>query len=843
MMREECHDYRPVLSRLQSDSSSDECPIIPMGAVTGRPTRARLRETLTQYASAGITQFLVYPRSGCELEYLSEEWFGTVEALVEEAQSLGFTSIWLYDEFNWPSGQAGGRVMAAREDFRLQTLEVTRGQDGRIEERVVGNPRFPNLLNPEAVELFVSLTHEAYAHRLGRFFGTLIRGIFTDEPSPGYVGDYVESDTSAKVSLAWYPGMEDDYRAETGRSLREDIARRLRGEGDAYSPAYHLLLGRRFRSVFFDRVRGWCDAHGLLLTGHLMGENGGIARRFSGDPLLVSDGFSLPGVDEITTYVTAGQIEWQTLSGCRHAIEANGHGGLAELYAYGPSDMPLARFRQMMWVMAAFGIDRYVQAVSQLDARGNASKSAWYNPLSPTQTWFPHYREFGADAKAAARLARRPCGPELGVRYVEDCWRLPATLQALVRRQRPWRMLGLDEAPRPGTPAVLDVSGGRCREELSGREFDGMEAFLDWLDEASPRAVSVLESSGESLAQEVLVRPYADGSVLVVDLRDGFGEEGAMADARRLRLRVSGHGECAFTLEHRGVEVLEPSSSAPPAPMTRTREVCVPAGRWSLALERDNLLCPEFAGVQGTNGRGFACLRLAGDEPAFVVTVREPLTGVRAVIRRYAGEPRVLLDGHEMVCARTCVCLPDGLRELYGETEAFSLTPGEHELRLSGGGVDDYWYLPCVFLAGAMAVGGTESAVTLAALPAEVPQGDLADRALRNYAGRVRLTRRVRVPSGARALRLRTNGMVTEALLDGVSLGTRCWAPFVWELPPEAAGREATLTVALEVPVGAMFGRARLQTLRDFAAHRRIPGFFGFCGVYGVTFEVTADAD
>ena len=59
MMREECHDYRPVLSRQQSDSSSDECPIIPMGAVTGRPTRARLRETLTQYASAGITQFLV----------------------------------------------------------------------------------------------------------------------------------------------------------------------------------------------------------------------------------------------------------------------------------------------------------------------------------------------------------------------------------------------------------------------------------------------------------------------------------------------------------------------------------------------------------------------------------------------------------------------------------------------------------------------------------------------------------------------------------------------------------------------------------------------------------------
>ena len=314
-----------------------------------------------------------------------------------------------------------------------------------------------------------------------------------------------------------------------------------------------------------------------------------------------------------------------------------------------------------------------------------------------------------------------------------------------------------------------------------------------------------------------------------------------MGEARRLRLRVVGHGECVFTLEHRGVEVLEPSAAAP-EPEPRLREVCVPAGRWSLALERDNLLCPEFAGVQGANGRGFPCLRLTGEAPTFAVTVREPLTGVRAVIRRYAGEPRVLLDGRELTCERDCMSLPDGLRELYGETAAFALAQGEHELRLAGG-ADDYWYLPCVFLAGAMAVGGTESAVTLAALPAEVPQGDLADRTLRNYAGRVRLTRRVRVPSGARVLRLRTNGMVTEALLDGVSLGTRCWAPFAWELPPSSAGREATLTVALEVPVGPMFGRARLRTLRDFAAHRRIPGFFGFCGIHGVTFEVATDAD
>lgn len=829
--------FQPILSRLVSDAAADECPVIPMGAVTGRPSRQRLHDILAQYASAGITQFLVYPRSGCELEYLSDEWFDTVEALVEEAKTLGFTSIWLYDEFNWPSGQAAGKVMAAREDFKLQTLQVTRLADGTVRTSIESNPRFPNLLNPEAVQLFIQLTHEAYAQRLGTHFGSLIKGIFTDEPSPGYVGEYHDADTAVQVSVAWWPTLEEEYEAATGRGLREDIVVRLEGGQDVYSQTYHALMGRRFRAVFFDQVREWCDQHQLLLTGHLMGENGSQARRFSGDPLLVTDGFSLPGVDEIPTKVTVDSIEWQTLSGCRHAIELRGNGGLAELYALGPSDMPLARFRQMMWVMAAFGIDHYLQAVSQLDARGNASKSLWYNPLTPTQTWFPHYREFGADARAAARMARSAVGPEVCVRYLEDSGRLPALLRAFVERQRPWRMLNLGEAVPAGAPAVLDARDEHgLVEELTGQTFPQVEAFLEWLQQTSPRQATILEADDDTLASDVFVRCYADGSVLVIDLRDGHGEAGSMMRERTLRLRVPGYPDATFILEHRGVEVLSATSDAPMQPPAE-QEQFVPAQRWQVTLERDNLFCPEFAGEPGTNDLGFNCLRLTGDEPAYAFKVNAPLTNVRAVIRRYAGQPCVLLDGQELAIAGECRCLPDGLRQLYGESAPFSLTPGTHELRLRQG-VADYWYLPCVFLAGTMAVGGTETAVTLSAMPVDVPQGDLADLYLRNYVGKVTLSRRLQVPARAFALRLGVNGMVTDVRLAGVSLGTRCWAPFVWTLPEDVRGREAELEVTLEVPVGAMFGRARMQTLKNFSLGSRRPGEFGFCGVYGLSFEL-----
>ena len=70
-----------------------EYPLIPMFAVTGRPTRAELRERLSALRGAKITQLLLYPRSGCELEYMSDAWLDCCETVTEEALSLGFTSL------------------------------------------------------------------------------------------------------------------------------------------------------------------------------------------------------------------------------------------------------------------------------------------------------------------------------------------------------------------------------------------------------------------------------------------------------------------------------------------------------------------------------------------------------------------------------------------------------------------------------------------------------------------------------------------------------------------------------------------------------------------------------
>ncbi|MBR4219880.1 MAG: hypothetical protein IKR81_01915, partial [Victivallales bacterium] len=181
-----------------------ENPLIPMAAVTGRPSREFIRWFMGEYRRVGVTQFLLYPRSGCELEYLSEEWFTMVQNVIDAAEELGFTSLWLYDEFNWPSGQGGGRVMAESPDFSLHYLQTKRdGETGEVAFTVQRMEKYPNLLNPDAVEFFLKTTHEEYARRFGKYFGTLIKGIFTDEPSFGYYWGHNEFDPPDEVHLPW----------------------------------------------------------------------------------------------------------------------------------------------------------------------------------------------------------------------------------------------------------------------------------------------------------------------------------------------------------------------------------------------------------------------------------------------------------------------------------------------------------------------------------------------------------------------------------------------------------------------------------------------------------------
>ncbi|MBP5671855.1 MAG: hypothetical protein J6X49_05660 [Victivallales bacterium] len=781
-------------------------PLIPMSAVTGRPTKDFIKWFMGEFRRVGITQFLVYPRAGCEVPYLSEEWFTTVGWILKTAEKLDFEAVWLYDEFNWPSGQCGGRVMAEKPEYSSHFLTAEKLADGAVRFEFGLDSKYPNLLNPDAVDFFIQTTHEEYYRRFGDQFGKLIKGIFTDEPSFAYPTTLLAPNASQKIQIAWYPEMEDNYKRLTGRELKNDMKRQLEGTANLdFIKSYHEVVAKRFRETFFDKIRNWCDAHNILLTGHLMAEHNIHALRFNGDPLQQIAGFSMPGMDEINTSTTLDKIEWQTLGTARYGIEKRGNGGLAELFALGPADMPAMKYHQMIWLVAMFGIDHYLMAVAQFQAQGNIYKKGWYNPTTPAQTWFDHYAELGEDAAKAASFAGRKVLPEIEIRYAEYEPDQNEMLKKLVAAQRPWKFIHRNDKASADAPAVLRIEQDGIVEEKSGKHFKNIDAFIDWTEGNIPRIATVTDVEGKRV-RDVLTRCYADGNAVILDLRDRKNEP------RVLALDFNGF-KTIFALWAGGCVIIGPDGFTPGAIVSAfPKSIGISCEKWQLTLDRPNILCPEF-----------------DDMRTLLLTVKEDVGDVVFMLRRYGEEASATLDSEEIVVSKVPKALPQGLNELYLQTMSMRLTEGEHVIQLQGD-AEEYPYLPGVFLAGNFAVEATDSAngkMTIRALPEYVPNGDLTVKGLRNYAGKLILEKNVCVPEKATFIRLDTNDLCVDVQLDDTflgikalpsfisskKLGAKAWAPFIWPVPKEKCGKNMKLSVILDAPVSAIFGRERFSKM------------------------------
>ena len=726
---------------------TQEMPLIPMGAITGRPDLQKVRSFLTAFREAGFTQFMLYPRTGCEVEYLSKEWFDFCRMIVEVCRELGFTSLWLYDEFNWPSGQCGGRIMAENPDHALQYLSVSE-QEGVYTFGRGSNPLRPDVLNPEAMKKFIEYTHEQYALHFGQDFGGLIKGIFTDEPSFSYVG---KCSGNEKLRLPFYEGLEEDYKALTGNDLRSDIIFTLRNNIAPFWKEFtDKLLGRRFIEAFVKPIRQWCDSHNLLMTGHLLLENTiRYSLASSGMPQEVTDTFSLPCVDELDTARDMAFIEWVTLGTAAHGIRLNQRGGMAELFALGPCDMTLAAIRRQIHLFGLFGIDHYLLAVAPFDMRGNtcALKANYFHCFTPAQPWFSALKQLNTEALASAAAARRKFVPEIAVRRPSVEAPLWELLIALSCAQRQWALIGENEesdAPvimRPDSEGIYaekmpDNSNHRCP----------VSTFLKFLDRISPLEVSVREVDG-SLARDVFLRTFADNSAEIINYSPS-------KETRKL-IFCRKESQVEFELAYLGV-----------------KSFC----SWKVELDRPNLK------------------RLTFENGSCRFNAASPLENVSLVLNSYGNSAAVELDGVPLEFKEASSSLPEGFRELYRETVLPALAQGEHILTLKGE-VPNYPYLPQGFLAGAFAD-----------LPEGISSYGEDGAGLGYYTGKLIQSGVVTIPADAQTIELDTDNLYTELFMEGAALGERLYPPFIWRIPAEFAGKSVELRIERSTSCAPMFG-------------------------------------
>lgn len=82
---------------------------------------AEIIRQIEEMADKGVGGFFICPRQGLKVPYLSDAWFQKVRTAVKKAEELGL-EVWLYDEYPYPSGIAGGEVTLLHPEAKHYTL-------------------------------------------------------------------------------------------------------------------------------------------------------------------------------------------------------------------------------------------------------------------------------------------------------------------------------------------------------------------------------------------------------------------------------------------------------------------------------------------------------------------------------------------------------------------------------------------------------------------------------------------------------------------------------------------------------------------------------------------------
>ena len=290
---------------------------IPFWSWNNKLEKDELIKQIHQMHEANCGGFIMHARIGLKTEYLSEEWFSLVETCLDEAKKLGM-SAWIYDENGWPSGFVDGRLLE-REDFRAPYLSCeTKEQFDESALAVFGrktdgsyyrifsakepydgvyecvyvhrSPSNSDILNPEVVTAFLSLTHEEYYKRFADRFGKELVGFFTDEPQ------------YFRWATPFSYGLLDEWKKRYNEDALDGILALFdkTEQSYPYRVRYYSMMNDLYTNNFYKRIYDWCDAHNCKLTGHSVEETALFSQMYGGADCVPSYEYEhIPGVDNL----------------------------------------------------------------------------------------------------------------------------------------------------------------------------------------------------------------------------------------------------------------------------------------------------------------------------------------------------------------------------------------------------------------------------------------------------------------------------------------------------------------------------------------------------------------
>lgn len=350
-----CNLYSQEISRKTWETIRKEFKTIPM-SVRPNPLwfwndfqveETELKKQMKSCKDAGYGGLSILPYGkDFKPEYLSSEYFSMYKTCVDEAARLGMT-LWIYDEYGFPSGSAGlhnadgiSRFELKYPDDVLKRLDkeeyivtdqkevkmpipdgvlmaavamdihtykridlssfIKNGQlnwqpssgDWKILFFLCRNDEgIVDYLDADAVKKFTEMTHDEYYKHFGDYFGSTLVGTFFDEPT-----------MYRAQGRCWTPSFNNKFKEKYGFSPALYYPALWYDIGEETQEARNYLFG--FRSELYAEgytkvVGDWSRKHGLWATGHQDNEEIVNAVGTSGDLMKCFKHLDAPGIDKI----------------------------------------------------------------------------------------------------------------------------------------------------------------------------------------------------------------------------------------------------------------------------------------------------------------------------------------------------------------------------------------------------------------------------------------------------------------------------------------------------------------------------------------------------------------
>lgn len=348
-----------------SDERSLDQAHAPFWFLNDRLEKPELERQLQLMRDSGVRCTITHARSGYPGGYMDETWIGAMRTILDDKRAHG-EPLWIYDEFNWPSGTCN-RTVTLDENRREQYLDIRRMQvkageryrycatgvtisvsafEGASEEPVDLRQTCPagwdgveyvpgqdaevvevelridpyrgaggnsvNYLDPVSTDAYLAATHEKYLSLFPEDFGKTIQAFFNDE-------------TRLCNALPWSDGFRDTFLARFGYDPVPRLCLLLR-EGDAagrFRIDYFDTVAHLFQTCHLKRLHDWCGAHGVKLAAHLLDEetlSGQV--RYNGEFMRQLKYMQLPGVDHLGKGIGSLNIKYGS-----SAARSYGHNG------------------------------------------------------------------------------------------------------------------------------------------------------------------------------------------------------------------------------------------------------------------------------------------------------------------------------------------------------------------------------------------------------------------------------------------------------------------------------------------------------------------------------------